>query len=168
MEPATAPPVPWLSAWHLSTSSPSSRACTCTLGWLQWRCCCGVGTSLQRGGNIWGLGHVTALQHDLLKPFLQSPEVLLFGWILMSFLTAGSMLHVQNFHSYRGRLPVGGLGGEESFAWKAASILCSASTALASSVLLQQSLGTVYKLQKNLRLLRISTRSLSSLIFHKS
>lgn len=127
-----------------------------------------VGTSLQRGSNIWGLGNVTALQHDLLKPFLQSPEVLLFGWILLSFSTAGSVLHVQNFHSYRGRLSVGGLGGEESFAWKAASIPCSASTALVSSVLLQQSQGTVYKLQEILRLLRISTRSLSSLIFHKS
>lgn len=57
---------------------------------------------------------------------------------------------------------------EESFAWKAASSPCPASTALASSVLLRQPLGTVSKSQDIPRLLRTSSRSLSSLIFHKS
>jgi len=59
---------------------------------------------LAERGDSRGLGHLTPLQHELLKPIHQSPAVLFFKRILPSFSTGDSALLVQNFHPYRERL----------------------------------------------------------------
>lgn len=61
-------------------------------GWLQCRCrcCCRAGTSLQRAGGSQGLRQPTPLHQNLLKPVHQSPEVLFFREIPLSFSTTDS------------------------------------------------------------------------------